>query len=153
MITFGMVGASNAAVDFVVLAALLWLVDPGTTLALLACNTVAFVAAATNSFLLNSRVTFRSPRPLLSHSFMLFMLINCGSLVLSNVSLLAFKGLIEGLLGVEGRAAILLAKPPGGVLLAVYAYLSYRKLFLGRGPLALAGSLLRARSGLPGPGL
>jgi hypothetical protein len=80
----------------------------------------------------------------------LFLLINAGGLVISNVSLVTFKWFFE-MVGLEGRAAILAAKAPGTVVLAAYSYLSYRKLFLGSAGGAIVSSALGKVRGTPGP--
>jgi putative flippase GtrA len=149
-IKFCLVGLSNGAVDFVVLAVLVFVFDPQTTAALIAANTVAFLAGSINSFTWNSRLTFGTPRPYASRWFALFLLINIGGLVISNVSLVTFRWLFEAI-GLEGRAAILAAKAPGAVLLAGYSYLSYRKLFLGSAGGAIVSSALNKVRGSPGP--
>ena len=141
-IKFCMVGLSNGAVDFVVLAILVFLFDPQTTPALLAANTVAFLAGSVNSFTWNSRLTFGTPRPYASRWFALFLLINAGGLLISNLSLVTFRWLFEAL-GLEGRAAILAAKAPGAVILATYSYLSYRRLFLGSSGISSGVTRLR----------
>ena len=148
-IKFCLVGLSNGAVDFVVLAVLVFLFNPQTTPALIAANTVAFLAGSINSFTWNSRLTFGTPRPYASRWFALFLLINAGGLAISNVSLVMFRWLFESI-GLEGRAAILAAKAPGTVILAGYSYLSYRKLFLGSAGGAIVSSAFARARGTPG---
>lgn len=142
-IKYSMVGLSNGALDFVALAVMVWLFDPQSDLSVVGMNSVAFFIGAVNSYTLNSRLTFRTPHPFLSRWFGLFLLINLGSLLISNVSLLSFRWVMEEVVGLDGRAAILAAKPPGGLVLAAYGYLSYRKLFLG----SAGGSLVRRLRG------
>lgn len=144
---FCLVGLSNGAVDFITLTVLVFAFDPQSTLALIAANSAAFLAGSINSFTWNSRLTFGTPRPFASRWFGLFLLINAGSLLISNVSLLSFRWLFESI-GIEGRAAILAAKPPGAVILAAYGYLSYRKLFLGSaGGAFVSSAFSRLRGG------
>lgn len=141
-VKFCLVGLSNGALDFITLAILVFLFDPQTTPELIAANTVAFFVGSINSFTWNSRLTFGTPRPYLSRWFGLFLVINAGGLMISNLSLLTFRWFFETL-GLEGRAAILAAKAPGAVILAAYSYLSYRKLFLGSAGGAVVSSAAR----------
>jgi putative flippase GtrA len=146
-VKFCLVGLSNGALDFITLAIIVFLFDPQSTPALVAANSFAFLVGSVNSFTWNSRLTFGTPRPYLSRWFGLFLLINLGGLVLSNVSLLTFRWFFEAI-GLEGRAAILAAKLPGAIVLASYSYLSYRKLFLGSaGGQLVATAVTRLRHG------
>lgn len=144
-VKYSLVGFSNGALDFITLAILVVVFDPQRDLAVVAMNSVAFLVGVVNSYTLNSRFTFGTPRPFASHWFGLFLLINLGSLLISNVSLLSVRWLMEEIVGLEGRAAILAAKPPSGIALAAYGYLAYRKLFLGSAAGGLLSRLWRGR--------
>ena len=57
---FGLVGASNTGIDFIITNLLFFLFLPKTSSALFAISAVACTVAAANSYLLNSRWTFQS---------------------------------------------------------------------------------------------
>ncbi|MEX2237259.1 MAG: GtrA family protein [Dehalococcoidia bacterium] len=141
---YAMIGLLNGALDFALLAVLVFIFDPQSDLSVVAANTTSFMVVSVNSFFLNSRLTFRTPRPILSRWFAIFLLINVGSLLISNGSLLFLRYLMEEVVGLDGRAAILAAKPPSGLFLALYGYISYRKLFTGEGPIKAANRAWRA---------
>jgi putative flippase GtrA len=89
---FGLVGASNSAIDFGVLNALLFLFPTTSTLATLGYNSIAVLVAAVNSFLWNKYWTFQKPGPITLQEVFRFSII-AGSTALTNDALMFSLGL------------------------------------------------------------
>jgi putative flippase GtrA len=138
-IKFSLVGLSNALVDFVTVAVLVFIFDPESWPAIVAVNSAGFAVGVVNSFIWQTRFTFQSRRSFFSQAFLVFIAINLGSLVLSNVSVLAFRWVFQEVFGLDNNVAILAAKVPTAGMLAAYGYLAYRRLFLG----SFGGSMLK----------
>ncbi|MPZ22471.1 MAG: hypothetical protein GEU28_02780 [Dehalococcoidia bacterium] len=128
---YAAIGIFNGVVDFAVLGILVWAFDPERELSVVAVNTTAFFAASFNSFVLHSRLTFQRRLPLFSRWFALFFVVNLGNLVLSNISLLTFRWLLQSTTPLEGQLAILVAKPLTALVLVSYGYFAFRRLFVG----------------------
>lgn len=135
-IKYAVIGIWNGVVDFSILIVLVAFLDPERDWAVASVNTMAFMAASLNSFLLHSRLTFQRPVPVLSRWFALFLLVNTGNLILSNISLLVFRSLLESFSLADGQMAILLAKPLTALVLVGYGWLAFRRLF--RSPAVVA---------------
>lgn len=86
---FLLIGLMNAVVDIVVLDGLIWIVHSKTQLALLVYNTVAVIAAITNSYIWNRRVTFRDVSTGSRRERLLFILQGILNLVLNDVIVVA----------------------------------------------------------------
>jgi putative flippase GtrA len=123
------IGIFNGLVDFAVLGILVWIFNPQRDISVVAVNTTSFLAASFIAFYMHSRFTFQRPVPLLSRWFAMFFIFNLGNLILSNASLLTFRWLLGETLGIEGRAAILLAKVLTAGVLVSYGWFTLRRLF------------------------
>lgn len=128
-IKYALIGIWNGVVDFSILIILVAFLEPERDWAVASVNTMAFMAASLNSFVLHSRLTFQRPVPILSRWFALFLLVNTGNLILSNVSLLLFRSLLESFSVADGQLAILLAKPLTALVLVGYGWVAFRRLF------------------------
>ncbi|MEX2237260.1 MAG: GtrA family protein [Dehalococcoidia bacterium] len=133
-IKYAAIGIFNGVVDFAVLGTLLLLFDPQKDFWVAATNTAGFLAASVNSFLLHSRFTFRRRVPLISRWFVLFFIVNLGNLVLSNISLLSFRYLLDTYVDIGGREGILLAKLMTAGVLVGYGWVAFRRLFSTSAP-------------------
>ena len=87
---FGTVGVLNTAIDLIVFSALYY----GVGVPLLLANTCAVVIAATNSYLMNKRWTFRdrSAGRDAVRAFVVFFLFNMAGLALANLTIWALSG-------------------------------------------------------------
>lgn len=126
---YAAIGVFNGIVDLAVLGILVWVFNPQRDISVVIVNTTSFLTASFISFYMHSRFTFQRPVPLLSRWFAWFFVFNLGNLVLSNASLLIFRWLLGETLGIEGRAAILLAKVMTAGVLVSYGWLTLRRLF------------------------
>jgi putative flippase GtrA len=124
------IGITTGIVDFATLGLIILVFEPQSDLSVLLANTTAISFGCVAAFLLHSRITFQRRVPLLSRWFAFFILINIGSLIISNISVLFFRWAIEQFVGLEGGLAILAAKVPTAAILAAYNYLAFRRLFL-----------------------
>ncbi|HEX5938767.1 MAG TPA: GtrA family protein [Dehalococcoidia bacterium] len=126
---YAAIGVFNGIVDLAVLGILVWIFNPQRDISVVAVNTTSFLTASLISFYMHSRFTFQRPVPFFSRWFALFCLLNLGNLILSNTSLLIFRWLLGETLGIEGRAAILLAKVLTAGVLVGYGWFTLRRLF------------------------
>jgi len=77
---FGLVGVSNTTIDFAVFAGAYY----GLATPVLAAHIIAFLVAATNSYLLNQKFTFARAREDRSWSeFLRFLAVTCAGLAVS----------------------------------------------------------------------
>jgi putative flippase GtrA len=90
-IRFGLVGVVNTAVDFVVFI----LFYRGVGLDPLLANSVSFLIAVSNSYLMNHHWTFRRPDSSVSFAaYARFVMLNAGGLLISNLVILLLEGVM-----------------------------------------------------------
>ncbi|MBR2741989.1 MAG: GtrA family protein [Clostridia bacterium] len=100
---FCMVGLSNSVVDVLVFVLCLYVFHLNTYV----CQVAAFMTATLNSYILNSRFTFRSREKLLSKKMVMFYILN---IITMGISLLGIY-LFSDILGLNELLAKLLAGP------------------------------------------
>jgi putative flippase GtrA len=86
---FLLIGMMNAVVDIAVLDGFIWLLPSKTPVALLVYNTIAVIAAITNSYFWNRRVTFRDMSTGSRREHLLFLLQAAINLCLNDVIVVA----------------------------------------------------------------
>jgi putative flippase GtrA len=117
---FGIVGAVNVVINFVVFNALALTLFPGGELK---ANVVATAVATTTSYLMNRGWTFRHRKTSrVSREYVLFFLFNAGGLAIELGVMAAAK---YGL-GLTGLLALNLAKAAGLGLGTVFRFWTYR---------------------------
>ncbi|MEO6593389.1 MAG: GtrA family protein [Planctomycetota bacterium] len=128
---FGVIGAVNTALDFVIFNVLHFALGVG----LLSAQAVAMVVAATSSYFMNRHWTFaKRARSGMRREYTLFFLLNLvGLLILELCLAITHYGL-----GLDSVAALNGAKVVGLVLGTVFRFWSYRRwVFLADGHLAV----------------
>lgn len=132
---FGIVGAANVVINFVVFNALALTLFPGGELK---ANIVATAIATTTSYLMNRGWTFRHRRTSrIPREYVLFFLFNAAGLAIE----LAVMGAAKYGLGLTALWALNLAKAFGLGLGTVFRFWTYRTfVFAGRSEHALAQS-------------
>jgi len=90
---FGLVGVTNTLLDFGIFALLYYQLDQP----LLVANSLAFSAAVVQSYLLNKAWTFKGAKQSVSRKreFGLYLLVQLGALILSNVTVFALSQYLE----------------------------------------------------------
>lgn len=83
---FGLVGAMNTAIDYMIFSSLVYLVHVHYLMA----NALSFSIAVTNSYVLNRRWTFRSDNPQWRSEAAKFLVVNLIALGLSELLLTVF---------------------------------------------------------------
>lgn len=117
---FGVVGAVNLVVNFVVFLALATTVFAGSELK---ANVVAFVVATTSSYLMNRYWTFRyRPRSTHHREYALFFVFNVAGLGIE----LAVMGLAKYGLGLTTLVPLAVAKGLGIGLGTIFRFYTYR---------------------------
>jgi putative flippase GtrA len=121
MVRFGLVGGLNTLVDFVVFAALH--VGLGTPLVL--ANVLAWLVAMTNSYVLNTRFTFKEPgreKPLVDLKRGLrFFGVSVGALLVASGLLIALAEIMPAL---TAKAVLIVVMPV--LSFAAYRLIVYR---------------------------
>ncbi|MBQ3379520.1 MAG: GtrA family protein [Clostridia bacterium] len=102
-IRFCMVGLSNSVIDVLVFVLCYYLFHLNTYI----CQVIAFMTATLNSYILNSRFTFRTRDRLLSKKMVMFYMLNVITMGISIVFIYLFHDLI----GLNAFLAKLIASP------------------------------------------
>lgn len=124
---FGIVGAANVVINFVVFNALVLSIFPGGELK---ANVVATAVATTTSYLMNRGWTFRHRRTSrIPREYLLFFLFNAGGLAIE----LGVMGAAKYGLGLTTLFALNFAKAAGLGLGTVFRFWTYRT-FVFAGP-------------------
>lgn len=127
---FGIVGAANVAINFVVFNALALTLFPSGELK---ANVVATAFATTTSYLMNRAWTFRHRRTTrIPREYLLFVLFNVAGLAIE----LAVMGLAKYGLGLAGLWALNVAKAAGLGLGTVFRFWTYRTFVFRAAPAA-----------------
>ncbi|WP_226035967.1 GtrA family protein [Aquibacillus saliphilus] len=95
LIQFGFIGMSNAIVDIVSLNVLLLLWPTKDSFILLVFNTIAYILVMLNSYIWNTRYTFKHRATTNSKEIMLFILQAVIALAISNIIFISFFQLLE----------------------------------------------------------
>ena len=128
---FGVIGAVNTVLDFIIFNALHFGLDVGP----LTSQAVAMTIAATSSYFMNRHWTFaKRARSGMRREYTLFFLLNLAGLLILELCI----GFTHYGLGLTGVAALNAAKLVGLVLGTAFRFWSYRRwVFLADGQLAV----------------
>lgn len=143
---FGVVGAVNLALNFVVFLVLATTVFAGGELK---ANVIAFTVATTSSYLMNRHWTFRHrPRSTRRREYTLFFLFNIAGLAIE----LAVMGLAKYGLNLVGLVPLTIAKGVGIGLGTIFRFYTYRTfVFSGRRAAWAAKPRAAGGAGAPEP--
>ncbi len=137
---FGVVGAINLVVNFLVFLALATTVFAGGELK---ANVVAFIVATTSSYLMNRHWTFRHrPRSTRRREYALFFLFNVAGLAIE----LAVMGLAKYGLGMKTLVPLTIAKAIGIGLGTIFRFYTYRTFVFSSRRITLSRAF---RAGVP----
>jgi putative flippase GtrA len=132
VVLFITVGISNTAVDFAVLNLLIALTHYRNGPWLLAFNSLSFLAATTNSYIWNGRVTFRMQAQGGSWRFIRFVALNAVGLSINSVTV----GLITPVMASHFPlfVAVNVSKALATVLSLSWNYFAFKRWIYRRGP-------------------
>lgn len=131
---FGVVGAANVVINFLVFLALAVTICTGSELK---ANVVATVVATTTSYVMNRYWTFRDrPKSTPRREYPLFFLFNAAGLAIE----LAVMGLAKYGLGLTSLTALTIAKGAGIGLGTIFRFWTYRSFVFAARPAPTLGT-------------
>ncbi len=127
-VIFGLIGILNTSIDFTITLLLITLFQPTTVPILLGINTVAFVVANINSYLLNKRHTFQDTSSHRVTKILSFFSISLISLMLNNLVFLGIIQLLTPTQTTPSTLIVILAKLGATIFSLLVNYWGYKRI-------------------------
>jgi putative flippase GtrA len=110
VVLFASVGITNTVLDFLVLNTLILLTHHEEGLWLLPFDSLSFLVAVINSYVLNARFTFRNSGSGNTRRFLRFITVNAVGLVVNSLTVWILSPLLGGPVGLPQIAAVNVSK-------------------------------------------